>query len=43
MYEALQQGGQVNTPLQKTPFSPAYAMVTDEYGATFRIYSETRQ
>jgi PhnB protein len=42
-YEALQQDGQVNMPLQKTPFSPAYAMVTDKFGVTFKIYTEAQQ
>ncbi|MDF2961288.1 MAG: 3-demethylubiquinone-9 3-methyltransferase [Paenibacillus sp.] len=42
-YEALQQDGQVNMPLQKTSFSPAYAMVTDKFGVTFKIYTEAGQ
>jgi PhnB protein len=39
-YEALQQDGQVNMPLQETFFSPAYAIVTDKFGVTFQIYTE---
>ncbi|MED4581230.1 VOC family protein [Brevibacillus choshinensis] len=42
-YEALQQDGQVNMPLQTTSFSPAYAMVTDKFGVTFKIYTEAQQ
>ncbi|MBX4148276.1 VOC family protein [Paenibacillus sp. FSL W7-1279] len=38
-YEALQQGGQVITPLQEMYFSPAYAMVTDKFGITFQIFT----
>jgi PhnB protein len=42
-YEALQQDGQVNMPLQKTYFSPAFAIVTDKFGVTFKIYTEAQQ
>ena len=40
IFEALQQGGQVNMPLQETHFSPAYGIVTDKFGVTFQIYTE---
>ncbi|MFY0544652.1 VOC family protein [Brevibacillus sp. H7] len=40
IYEALQQDGQVNMPLQETFFSPAYGIVTDKFGVTFQIYTE---
>jgi PhnB protein len=40
IFEALQQGGQVNMPLQETHFSPAYGVVTDKFGVTFQIYTE---
>ena len=40
-YGALQQGGQVITPLQEMYFSPAYAMVTDKFGITFQIFTTT--
>jgi PhnB protein len=39
LYDALQQGGQVITPLQKTHFSLAYGMITDKFGATFQIFT----
>jgi PhnB protein len=38
-FEALKQGGQVNMPLQKIHFSPAYGMVTDKFGVTFQIFT----
>ncbi|WP_282940257.1 VOC family protein [Paenibacillus sp. RC67] len=40
MYEALQQGGHVNMPLQETHFSPAFGNVRDKYGVTFQIFTE---
>ncbi len=43
IYEALQQGGQVNMPLQETFFSPSYGIVTDKFGVTFQIFTEGRQ
>jgi PhnB protein len=43
IYEALQQDGQVNMPLQETHFSPAYGSVTDKFGVTFQIYTEGHQ
>ncbi|UFJ41012.1 VOC family protein [Brevibacillus humidisoli] len=43
IYEALQQGGQVNMPLQETFFSPAYGIVTDKFGVTFQIYTEGKE
>ncbi|WP_339329325.1 VOC family protein [Cohnella caldifontis] len=39
-FEALKQGGQVNEPLQKSFFSPAYGNVTDPFGVTFRILAK---
>ncbi|CAG7598252.1 hypothetical protein PAESOLCIP111_00210 [Paenibacillus solanacearum] len=42
-FEALQQGGQVSMPLQETHFSPAYGIVTDKFGVTFQIYTESKQ
>lgn len=41
LYEALQQGGQVNMPLQETHFSPAYGIVTDKFGVVFQVYAES--
>ncbi|WP_040206043.1 VOC family protein [Neobacillus jeddahensis] len=42
-YDALQQDGQVQMPLQETFFSPAYGSVTDKFGVTFQIFTEGRQ
>lgn len=42
-FEALQQDGQVNMPLQATFFSPAYGIVTDKFGITFQIFTEAKQ
>ncbi len=39
-FDALQQDGQVITPLQKTHFSPAYGMITDKFGVTFQISTQ---
>ncbi|CAM4444776.1 PhnB protein [Paenibacillus endophyticus] len=39
-YEALQEGGQVDLPLQEIHFSPAYGMVTDKFGVTFHIFTK---
>lgn len=36
-FEALKQGGHVNSPLEASFFSPAYGNVTDRFGVTFRI------
>ncbi|WCK55039.1 VOC family protein [Aneurinibacillus sp. Ricciae_BoGa-3] len=43
IYESLQQDGQVNMPLQETHFSPAYGIVTDKFGVTFQIYTESQK
>lgn len=40
IYEALQQGGQVNMPFREEPFSPGFGDVTDKFGVTFQIYTE---
>ncbi len=40
IFEALQQGGQVNMSLEETFFSPLYGIVTDKFGVTFQIYTE---
>jgi PhnB protein len=39
-FEALRQDGKVNTPLQETFFSPAYAVVTDKFGITWQLFTE---
>jgi PhnB protein len=36
-YEGLKQDGHVHEPLQEVFFSPAYAIVTDKFGVTFKI------
>jgi PhnB protein len=41
IFEGLQQDGIVNMPLQKTDFSPAFGEITDKYGVTFSIYTES--
>jgi PhnB protein len=41
-FEALQQDGQVQIPLQETFFSPAYGSVTDKFGVIFQIFTEGR-
>ncbi|QHT62533.1 VOC family protein [Paenibacillus lycopersici] len=38
-YDALQQGGQVVSPLKAVYFSPAYGIVTDKFGVTFQIFT----
>jgi PhnB protein len=43
IYEALQQGGQVNIPLEETYFSPSFGMVTDKFGVTFQIFTKRPQ
>lgn len=40
IFEALQQGGKVNQPLEETAFSPAFGNVTDKFGITFQIVTE---
>ncbi len=40
IFEALQQGGQVNCPFGETHFSPAFGVVTDRFGVTFTIVTE---
>ncbi|MBC8080331.1 MAG: VOC family protein [Gorillibacterium sp.] len=42
-FEALQEGGHVEMPLQETHFSPAYGSVTDKFGITFQIYTESNE
>lgn len=39
IYRALQQGGEIHTPLEKTYFSPAYGVVTDQFGVTFQFFT----
>ena len=41
-FEALQQNGQVNMPFGEEPFSPGFGDVTDQFGVTFQIYTESQ-
>jgi PhnB protein len=43
MFDALQQDGQVQMPLQETFFSPAYGSVVDKFGVYFQIFTEGKQ
>lgn len=40
LYQVLKQNGQVLILLESTYFSPAYGMVTDQYGVTFQIFTK---
>jgi PhnB protein len=41
VFEKLQQGGQVQMPVQETSWSPAYGIVTDKFGITWQITTES--
>jgi len=41
IFEALQEGGKVGMPLQETFWSPAYGILTDKYGVTWNISTES--
>lgn len=43
IFEALQEEGKVNNPLEETPFSSAFGNVTDKFGVTFQIVTENQQ
>lgn len=43
IFNALQEGGEVEMPLQQTFFSPGYAMVTDKFGVLFQIFTKSPQ
>lgn len=43
VFEALQDGGQVDMPLADTGFSPAYGVIKDKFGVTFQLYTEGYQ
>lgn len=43
IFDALQQGGQVAMPFQETFFSPGYGIVTDKFGVTWQIFTESKQ
>lgn len=38
LFEALANGGQVQMPLAKTFFSPAFGMVADKFGVPWMVY-----
>ena len=40
LFNALADGGQVNAPLTKTFFSPAFGVVSDRFGVTWMIHVE---
>jgi PhnB protein len=42
IFEALRQDGQVNMPFEETPFSPGFGDVTDKFGVTFQIFTESQ-
>ncbi|PZD97129.1 VOC family protein [Paenibacillus sambharensis] len=37
IFSALEEGGQVLMPLQKTDWSPLYGIVKDKFGVTFQV------
>ena len=41
-FEALQQNGQVNMHFGEEPFSPGFGDVTNQFGVTFQIYTESQ-
>jgi PhnB protein len=43
IFEGLQQGGQVELPLQDTGFSPAYGKVVDKFGVLFQVFTDGNQ
>ncbi|WP_334072747.1 MULTISPECIES: VOC family protein [Paenibacillus] len=43
IFSALQEGGEVEMPLQDTFFSPGYGMVTDKFGVLFQIFTKGLQ
>ena len=40
LFDALSDGGQVQMPLDKTFFSPAFGMVADRFGVSWMVYVE---
>jgi len=38
LFAALSDGGQVQTPLAKTFFSPCFGMLTDRFGVSWMVY-----
>ncbi|MFC4403842.1 VOC family protein [Gracilibacillus xinjiangensis] len=42
IFNVLQEDGQINMPFGETPFSPAFGDVTDKFGVTFQVYTESQ-
>jgi PhnB protein len=40
VFEALQDGGQVEMPISDTGFSPAFGVIKDKFGVTFQFYTK---
>lgn len=40
LFEKLSVGGEIDTPLSATSYSPAYAQLTDKFGITWQIVTE---
>ena len=40
LFTALSDGGQVQMPLDKTFFSPAFGMLADRFGVSWMVYVE---
>lgn len=41
IFAALQEGGQVEMPIQETFWSPAYGIITDKFGIRFQISTDS--
>ena len=41
IFANLADGGHINMPIEETSFSPAFGDVTDKFGVTFQIYTES--
>ncbi|WP_272030045.1 VOC family protein [Oceanobacillus kimchii] len=41
IFDGLRQDGTIISPLEATPFSPAFGTVTDKFGTTFTITAES--
>jgi len=42
LFDALRSDGKVLMPLQPVYFSPAFGMVTDRFGVTFQVFTDTK-
>lgn len=43
VFKALSDGGEIKMPLQETFFSPAYGIVTDKFGITFQLMTNSEK